>query len=71
MQMAAADPKYVRREDVPAGGARAGEGRSTARRSRAPASRPPWSRRSSRASSASFYERVVLLDQPSIRDAGR
>ena len=68
MHIAAADPKYVRREEVPAGRAREGDATSTARSSRSRASRANVVDKIVEGKLGSYYEQVVLLDQPFIRD---
>ena len=68
MHIAAANPQYVRREDVPADVARARARASTARRWKARTSRPPVIDKIVEGKLNSFYEQVCLLDQPSIRD---
>ena len=68
LQIAAASPQYVRREDVPADVLERERGDLPRPRWKAGTSRRRSSTRSSRASSDSFYEQVCLLDQPSIRD---
>ena len=68
MQIAAADPQFVRKEDVTAGRARKREGHP-ARPARSPkASRRRWSTRSSKAAWPSIYEEVCLLEQPFIKE---
>ena len=68
MQVAAADPKCVRREDVPADERREGEGDLPRADRRARASPPPVIEKIVEGKLGSFYERVCLLDQPSVRD---
>jgi len=67
MQVAAADPKFVRREDVPAEEIEAE--RAIYRAQFEGAGKPPHVvEKIVEGKLGSFYERVVLLDQPSIRD---
>jgi elongation factor Ts len=67
MQVAAADPKFVRREDVPAEeiGAEKAIFRAQFEGSGKPA---PVIEKIVEGKLGSFFERVVLVDQPSIRD---
>jgi len=67
MQVAAADPKYVRREDVPAEEL---DRERAIYRAQAESAGKPASvlDKIVEGKLNSFYERVVLLDQPSIRD---
>jgi elongation factor Ts len=68
MQVAAADPRYVRREDVPA--AEVDHERAIYRAQMEGAGKPPQViEKIVEGKLNSFYERTVLLDQPSIRDA--
>ena len=68
MQMAAADPQFIRKEDVTAEAAR--------KRARHPARPAPcrkasprrWWTRSSKAACNKFYEEVCLYEQPFIRE---
>lgn len=67
MQVAAADPQYVRREDVPA--AELEKERAIIRAQFEGSGKPPQVvEKIVEGKLNSFYERVVLLDQPSIRD---
>jgi elongation factor Ts len=67
MQVAAADPKYVRREDVPA--AEIEQERAIFRAQFEASGKPaPVIEKIVEGKLGSFYQRVVLLDQPSIRD---
>ena len=67
MQVAAADPKYVRREDVPA--AEVEQEKEIYRAQVAAAGKPPAViEKIVEGKLNAFYERVVLVDQPSIRD---
>jgi elongation factor Ts len=67
MQVAAADPRYVRREDVPA--AELDKERTIYRAQMEGAGKPPQViEKIVEGKLGSFYERIVLLDQPSIRD---
>jgi len=67
MQVAAADPKYVRREDVPA--AEIEQEKEIYRAQVAAAGKPPAViEKIVEGKLGAFYERVVLVDQPSIRD---
>ena len=67
MQVAAADPKYVRREDVPA--AEIEQEKEIYRAQVAGAGKPPAViEKIVEGKLGAFYERVVLVDQPSIRD---
>lgn len=67
MQVAAADPKYVRREDVPA--AEIENEKEIFRAQFAGSGKPPAVvEKIVEGKLGSFFERVVLLDQPSIRD---
>jgi elongation factor Ts len=67
MQVAAADPKFVRREDVPAGEI---EQEKAIFRAQFEGSGKPASviEKIVEGKLGSFFERVVLVDQPSIRD---
>jgi elongation factor Ts len=67
MQVAAADPKYVRREDVPAEETEKEKAifRAQFEGSGKPA---PVIEKIVEGKLGSYYERVVLVDQPSIRD---
>jgi elongation factor Ts len=67
MQVAAADPKYVRREDVPAEEVEQEKAifRAQFEGSGKPA---PVIEKIVEGKLGSFFERVVLVDQPSIRD---
>lgn len=68
MQVAAADPKYVRREQVPAADVEAEK--EIFRAQFAGSGKPaPVIEKIVEGKLGSFYERVVLIDQPSIRDA--
>ena len=69
MHIAAADPRFLRKEDVPAGGARQGEGyrRAPARSTKASPKR--CSTASSKAACTKFYEEVCLLEQPFVKEA--
>jgi len=67
MQVAASDPQYVRREDVPA--AEIEKEKEIFRAQFASSGKPPnVIEKIVEGKLSSFYERVVLLDQPSIRD---
>jgi elongation factor Ts len=67
MQIAAADPKYVRREDVPA--EEIGREKEIYRAQMKDAGKPAQViDKIVEGKLGSFYERVVLMDQPSIRD---
>ncbi len=68
MQVAAADPRYVRREQVPAADVEAEK--EIFRAQFAGSGKPaPVIEKIVEGKLGSFYERVVLIDQPSIRDA--
>lgn len=68
MQVAAADPKYVRRDEVPAADVEAEK--EIFRAQFAGSGKPaPVIEKIVEGKLGSFYERVVLIDQPSIRDA--
>jgi len=68
MQVAAADPTYVGREQVPASDVEAEK--DIFRAQFASSGKPaPVIEKIVEGKLASFYERVVLVDQPSIRDA--
>ncbi|HSK09503.1 MAG TPA: translation elongation factor Ts [Vicinamibacterales bacterium] len=67
MQIAAADPKYVNREQVP--GAELEKEKEISRAQFAGSNKPPnVIDKIVEGKLDSFFERVVLLDQPSIRD---
>ena len=67
MQVAAADPKYVRREEVPA--AEIEHEKAIFRAQFEGSGKPaPVIEKIVEGKLGSFYQRVVLLDQPSIRD---
>jgi elongation factor Ts len=67
MQIAAADPKYVRREDVPL--EELEQERAIFRAQFEGSGKPPQVvEKIVEGKLASFFERTVLLDQPSIRD---
>ena len=67
MQIAAADPRYIRREDVPA--AELEQERAIFRAQFEGSGKPPQVvEKIVEGKLTSFFERTVLLDQPSIRD---
>jgi len=67
MQVAAADPRYVRREDVPA--EEVDKERAIYRAQMEGAGKPPQViEKIIDGKLNSFYEKIVLLEQPSIRD---